>query len=71
MKADFQKLMATPEGKRLVEILTRDGGNTFKSAGKDLQQGNEGAAKEKIAPLLGSSEVQALLQKLEKTMGHG
>lgn len=71
MKEEFQKIMSTAEGKRLVELLTQDGGSALKSAGKALRQGNEGAAKEKMAPLLGSSEVQALLQKLEKTMNHG
>ena len=71
MMAEFQKLMSTPEGKQLVSLLTKDGGAALQSAGKALQQGDEAGAKERIAPLLGNSEVQTLLKSLEKTMGHG
>ena len=71
MMAEFQKLMSTQEGKKLISLLTSDGGATLQSAGKALQSGNEAQAREKIAPLLQSSEVQQLLKSLEKTMGHG
>ena len=71
MMAEFQKLMATREGQQLVSLLTKDGGAALQSAGKALQSGDEAAAKEKIAPMLQSSEVQTLLKSLEKTMGHG
>lgn len=67
----FQKMMATEEGKQLLHLLTRDGGATLKQAGADLKQGNEAGAKDRLAPLLGQTEVQKLLQSLNRTMGHG
>lgn len=69
--AEFQKIMGTTEGKRLLAILTKDGAAAMQSAGKALQQGDETAAKEKMAPLLENREVQSLLQRLNQTMGHG
>lgn len=71
MMTEFQKLMSTPEGKKLVALLSSDGGKALKSAGEALKAGNETEAKEQMAPLLQSSEVQSLLKALGKTMGHG
>lgn len=68
---DFQKLMNTPEGKQLVKLLNRDGGKALKQAGKALQAGNEAAARDTLAPMLAQEEIQSLMQKLNRTMGHG
>lgn len=71
MMAEVQKLMSTKEGKQLLSLLSSDGGAALKSAGEALQAGDEAGAKEKMAPLLQSSQVQQLLKSLNQTMGHG
>lgn len=68
---EFQKLMKTSEGKQLVKLLSQDGGKALKQAGTALQQGDEAGAKESLTPLLEQQEIKALLNKLNRTMGHG
>lgn len=68
---EFQKLMKTPEGKQLVKLLNQDGGKALKQAGVALQQGNEAGAKDSLTPLLEQREIKELLDKLNRTMGHG
>lgn len=68
---DFQKLMKTPEGKKLVKLLNQDGGKALKQAGTALQQGDETGARDTLTPLLEQREIKALLEKLNRTMGHG
>ena len=63
-------LLATKEGRQLITLLQSDGG-ALRSAAQSLRQGNESAAQEKMAPLLQNPEVQALLSKLNQSLGHG
>lgn len=68
---EFQKLMQTSEGKQLVKLLNQDGGKALKQAGAALQQGDETGAKDTLTPLLEQREIRTLLEKLNRTMGHG
>jgi 16S rRNA C967 or C1407 C5-methylase (RsmB/RsmF family) len=68
---DMQKLLATQEGQKLLDLLSADGGKTLKRASAALRSGDQAAAQATMAPLLENSQVKALLASLEKTMGHG
>ncbi len=68
---NIQKLLSTNEGKKLLKLLTGDGGTALKNAGNALRQGNTQKAQSIVAPLMEDPEVQRLLKSLEKTMGHG
>lgn len=63
---DAQKLLATPEGKRLLERF-QESGSVVQQAGQALKAGNTDQVKALIAPLLRDPEVAALLKKLGGT----
>ena len=71
MMGDFQKLMASEEGKQLLSLLSSNGGSALKSAAETLKAGDEAGAKAKMEPLVNNPEIQKLLNSLEKTMNHG
>lgn len=68
---NFQALMSSPEGKKLMQLLTADGGKTLREAGNALKAGNEAQAQAQIAPMLQNAEVQKLLKAVEKNLKHG
>lgn len=70
-KKNLQKLISSPEGKRLMELLSADGGKTLQQASAALKKGNETEAQKTIAPMLKNPEVQKLMCALEKLMGNG
>lgn len=67
----LKKLLSGTDGKRLLQLLNRDGGNTLRAAGDALKQGNSQQVKELMGPLLKDPEVQKLLGGLESKMNHG
>ncbi len=71
MQQDMQKLVSSPEGQKLMKLLSGDGGKTIRAAAAALQQGDERKAQETIGPMLKSPEAQKLMAALEKAMGHG
>ena len=68
---NLQKLLASPEGKQLLRLLSQDGGAALKRAGTAVKQGDQAGAQAIMAPLLENPEVRSLLASLEKTMDHG
>ncbi len=68
---NMQALLSSPEGKKLMALLSADGGKALREAGAALKSGNEAQAQASMAPLLQSSEVQKLLKSLEKSLNHG
>lgn len=68
---NLQAILSSPEGKKLMALLTADGGKTLKDAGSALQSGDEAGAKARMAPLLQNSEIQSLLKSLDQSLEHG
>lgn len=68
---NIQAILSSPEGKKLMALLTADGGKTLKSAGSALQSGNEEEAKARMAPLLENGQIRQLLKALDQSLGHG
>lgn len=71
MKQEFQKLMSTPEGRQLIKLLSSDGGRTLREAGAALKNGDQGAVRETMAPVLRDPQVKKLMEAVEKAMNHG
>ena len=66
-----KKLLEGADGKRLMGLLSRDGGQTLRAAGDALKQGNTQQVKNLMGPLLEDPEVQKLLKQMEQKLGHG
>ena len=70
-KQALEALLGSPDGKRLMSLLGRDGGNAMRQAASALKAGNEAQAKAAMEPMLQHQEVQALLQSMAQAMGRG
>ena len=70
-KRALEALLRSPDGKRLISLLGRDGGNAMRQAASALQSGDEAQAKAAMEPMLQSQEVQALLQSMAQAMDRG
>lgn len=61
---DAARLMSTPEGKQLLQLLQQDGGGAMRRAAAALSAGNPEQAKSILGPMVETPEVAALLEKL-------
>ena len=66
-----KKLLSGADGKRLLSLLNRDGGNTLRAAGNALKQGDSQQVKQLMGPLLEDPEVQKLLGNIESKLNNG
>ncbi len=62
---DAMRLAQTPAGKQLLDYLQQNSGSAFQQIMKDAATGQYQKAKENLAPLLSSPEIQSLLNQLE------
>ena len=60
----FQKILDTPEGKRLLANLAGNGGDALKKAAIDANNGDKHAANMLLSSLLKSKDGAALLSQL-------
>ena len=70
-KRAMEALLRSPDGKRLIALLSRDGGSAMRQAASALTSGNERQAKAAMEPMLQNPEVQALLQSMAQAMDRG
>ncbi len=70
-KRALEALLGSPDGQRLVQLLSRDGGSAMRQAASALKSGNEEKAKAAMEPMLQNREVQALLQSMAQAMNRG
>lgn len=66
-QADLARALASPEGRQLLALLRRDGGDALQQAAQAVKTGNYEAAKTVLEPMLQNPEAAALLGKLTKT----
>ncbi len=59
-----KQLLSSPEGKRLIAMLTKNGG--LQAAAEAFKTGGVAAAQEVLKPTLQTQEADALLKKLQK-----
>lgn len=67
----LKELLKSPQGKRLVELLQKQGGGTVQQAGAAIARGDSQSAQAILAPLMQNPEIKALLQSLDHTVDHG
>ena len=59
-------VLSTPEGRRLLALLGRDGGNALSQAAQALKNGDAELAKSLVSPLLQNDEAQSLIAKINE-----
>lgn len=62
--SQMSKLLASPEGRQLLALLQRDGGDKMQQAAEEFRKGNVAAAQELLQPVMQSREASDLLQKI-------
>ncbi len=77
MKQDSQKIpqfsaeqvrqvLTSAEGRQLMALLSRDGGQGMQQAAEAYRKGNLSEAQEALKPLMQNTQAQALLKKLSE-----
>ena len=61
---DILRVMGSPEGKQLLQLLQKDGGVRLRAAVAAATAGKTEDAKAAVAPLLDNPEAQELLRKI-------
>ena len=62
----FRQVLSSPEGKRLMELLNRDGGQRLQQAAAEFKKGNTAGAKELLKPVVENPETEELLEKINR-----
>ena len=60
----YAKLLASPEGRKIVSELTSDGGETLKKAASGLKNGDMKAANSVLSAIMSSKEGTELVSKI-------
>lgn len=63
---DLARILGSAEGRQLMALLQRDGGNRLRAAVSAASAGKAEEAKAMLAPLLDNPEAQELLKKLSE-----
>ncbi len=67
--SDKDKLSAvlnSDDGRKLIALLSRDGGAALKQAANAIASGNSGQAKRILEPLMEQDEARSLVEQLNK-----
>ena len=64
----IKKLLASPEGQALIQLLQADGGAGIRAASAAIQSGDMEGAKAALSPLLAGTGAETLTQKLEEQL---
>ena len=59
-------VLSSREGKQLLALLSRDGGNALSQAAQALKNGDTELAKSLVGPMMQSAEAQALIAKINE-----
>lgn len=59
-----RRVLASPEGRQLIQLLSRDGGAALQQAAQALRAGDYAALQQTLAPLMQTPQAQQLLAKL-------
>ena len=63
-EAEIQKVLGTPEGRSLMQLLREDGGITLQNAADALKAGNPEKAQELLRPMMETPAVAELIRKI-------
>lgn len=62
----LRRLLSSQEGRQLMALLQRDGGQALRQAAAQAKEGNTHAAQELLRPMADNPEAAALLKKLSR-----
>ena len=63
---DVRRVLGSPEGKKLLQMLNRDGGQTLRKAADALRTGNPEEAMRILSPVMESDKAAGLIEKLNR-----
>lgn len=61
---EIARVLGSPEGRQLLQLLQRDGGERLRAAASAAAAGNTEQAKSIVAPVMESPEAQELIRKI-------
>jgi hypothetical protein len=64
-ESDLRRVLASPEGQKLLALLRTDGGGALKQAMQAVKDGDYEGAKTALDPMLQSPEAKKLLEQLK------
>ena len=67
--AELWEKLNTPEGKKLMSLMQKDGGTAFLKAAAAAKAGNYSEAQAVLAPLLDGTEAEDLAKELGQKLG--
>lgn len=67
--AEIKAVLGSAEGKRLLELLNRDGGTLLRQAAESIRRGDQDNAKQLLEPLMQSGEAAELVRKINDRKG--
>ncbi len=65
-EADIKKVLGSPEGQALLQLLNRDGGTLLRQAAAAVKSGDMEKAKQLVQPVMESRDAAALIEKINR-----
>lgn len=65
-EAEIRKVLGSPEGKMLLQLLGQNGGTALRQAADAVKRGDTAAAQEIMRPLMESPAIAALVNKINQ-----
>lgn len=65
----IRRVLGSPEGQKLLQLLSRDGGTALRQAAQAMRAGDYTAAQQILSPLMQSPQAQQLIAKLNEKQG--
>lgn len=63
---EARRVLGSPEGRQLLELLTRDGGAALRKAADALKRGDAEQARTLLSPVMDSPEAAPLIDSLNR-----
>ena len=63
---DIRRVLGSPEGQKLLQLLNRDGGQALRQAANALRSGNTQAAMEVLSPIMETKEAAELVEQINR-----
>lgn len=63
---DIRRVLGSPEGQQLLQLLNRDGGQALRKAASALRSGNPEEAMQALAPVMNTKEASDLVDKINR-----
>lgn len=64
-----RKVLGSDEGKKLLQLLSRDGGAALRQAAQAMQRGDMQGAQEVMRPIMSTREAETLVKKINEKQG--